>query len=161
MSGNHSGKRSLSQKALKQGYYWPTMQKDSADLVQKCDKCQRFTHVPRQPPKLLFSVISPWPLAKLGIDLIGSLPTTQAQARFAIVAIDYFTKLVEAEPLSTITKAKCINFIWRNIICQFGVPHSIITDNGKEFDNLALREMCQELGIHKLFSILGHPQANK
>ena len=37
--GNHSGKRSLAQKALRQGYYWPTMQKDSAELVQRCDKC--------------------------------------------------------------------------------------------------------------------------
>ena len=40
--GNHSGKMSLAQKALRQGYYRPTMQKDSVELVQKCDKCQRF-----------------------------------------------------------------------------------------------------------------------
>ena len=47
--GNHSRKRSLMQKALRQGYYWPTIQKDSTDLVWRCDKCHRFTHVPRQP----------------------------------------------------------------------------------------------------------------
>ena len=68
---------------------------------------------------------------------------------------------MEAEPLSTITEAKCTNFIWRNIICLFRISHSIFTDNGKQLDNPALKEMCQELEIHKLFSTLGHPQANR
>ena len=105
-------------------------------------------------------IVSPWPFTKWGIDLIGPLPTARAQAKFTIVAIDYFTKWVEAKPLSTITEAKCRNFILRNIICQFGVPHSIVIDNGKQFDYLALKDICQELGIHKLFSTPGHPQAN-
>ena len=92
--------------------------------------------------------------------MIRPLITAQARAKFAIVAIDYFTKWVEAEPLSTIIEAKCINFIWKNIICRFGVPHSIVTDNGKQFDNPSLKEICQELEIHKLFSTPGHPQAS-
>ena len=62
--GNQSGKRSLAQKALRQGYYWLTMQKDSAELVQKYDKCQMFAHVPKQPPEPLSPVVSPWPFAK-------------------------------------------------------------------------------------------------
>ena len=105
-------------------------------------------------------IINPWPFMKWGIDLIRPLPIARAQAQVTIVAIDYFTKWVEAEPLSTITEAKCINFIWKNIIYRFGVPHSIVTDNGKQFDNPALREMCQELGIHKILSTPDHPQAN-
>ena len=135
-------KKSLAQKAFRQGYYWPTMQKDSVKLVQKCNKCQRFVHVLKQPPEPLSPIISPWSFAKWGIDLIGPLPTARAQAKFTIVAIDYFTKWVEAEKLSMITEAKCTSFIWKNIICRFGVPHSIVTDNGKLFDNPALREMC-------------------
>ena len=137
------------------------MQKDSAELVQKCDKCQRFAHVSTQPPEPLSSVVSPCPFAKWGINLIGPLPTARAQAKFVIVVIDYFTKWIEAKPLTTITEAKCTCFIWKNIICRFGVLHSIVTDNGKQFDNLALKEMCQELGIHKLFSTQGHLQANR
>ena len=62
--GNYSRKRSLAQKALRQGYYSLTMQKDSMELVQKCDKCQRFAHVTKQPPEPLSLVISPWPFAK-------------------------------------------------------------------------------------------------
>ena len=108
---SHSRKRSLAQKALRQGYYWPTMHKDLTDFVWRCNKCQRFTYIPKQPPEPLSPVINPWPFGKWGIDLIGSLPTARAQAKFVIVAIDYFTKWVEVEPLSTITEAKCVNFI--------------------------------------------------
>ena len=92
--------------------------------------------------------------------MIGPLPTARAQARFAIVAIDYFTKWVEAEPLAKITETNCTSFIFKNIICRFGLPHSIVTDNGRQFDNLRLREFCQSWGIHKLFSSPNHPQSN-
>ena len=52
-----------------------------------------------------------------------------------LVAIDYFTKWVEAKALSTITKAKIQSFMWRNIICRFSIPRTIILDNGRQFDN--------------------------
>jgi len=50
--------------------------------------------------------------------------------KFLLVVIDYFTKWVEAEALPTITEAKIQNFMWKNIICRFGIPRMIILDNG-------------------------------
>ncbi|XP_057491365.1 uncharacterized protein LOC130777097 [Actinidia eriantha] len=47
--GNHSGTRSLAKKAIRQGYYWPSMERDAAAYVKKCDKCQRFTPVSHLP----------------------------------------------------------------------------------------------------------------
>ena len=55
---------------------------------------------------MLNSVLSPWPFAKWGVDLIGSLPQGKYKMKFAIVAIDYYTKWVEAEPLQEITEAR-------------------------------------------------------
>ncbi|KAM1058293.1 hypothetical protein ACFX2A_032140 [Malus domestica] len=49
VSGNHSGGRSLAQKALNAGYYWPTMHQDAKELVQKCDRCQHYKPVPALP----------------------------------------------------------------------------------------------------------------
>ena len=66
---------------------------------------------------------------------MGPFPLGKKQLRFLIVAIDYFTKWVEAEPVMTIMKAKVTSFVWKNIICRFGVPHVIISDNEKQFDN--------------------------
>ena len=50
--------------------------------------------------------------------------------------------------------------IWRNIICKYGIPRVLVSDNGKEFDNCAFREFCSELGIKNHYSSPAHPQAN-
>ena len=90
---------------------------------------------------------------------MGSLPGTK-QYKFLIVAIDYFKKWMEVEPTVTITKAKITIFVWKNLICRFGVPNIIISDNGKQFDNPKFQNFCQDLGITNHYSSLRHPQAN-
>jgi hypothetical protein len=52
------------------------------------------------------------------------------QKKFILVAVEYFTKWVEAETLASITSQTVEKFIWKNIICHFGLPHAIISDNG-------------------------------
>ncbi|XP_022880881.1 uncharacterized protein LOC111398180 [Olea europaea var. sylvestris] len=120
----------------------------------------RLTTSPMQPSQNLSVVTSPWPFAKWGINFIGPLPKGRESATFAIVAINYFTKWVKAEPLAKITKANTIKFIWKNIICRFGILHSLVSDNGRLFDNRKMRELCDEMGIKKDFSMPHHPQAN-
>jgi transposase InsO family protein len=78
-----------------------------------------------------------------------------------VVGIDYFTKCVEAEPLATITEKNVRGFVWKMIICIFGIPRVFISDNGQQFDNSHFREFCEELGIRNHYSSLGHPQANR
>lgn len=56
--------------------------------------------------------------------------------RFLVVVINYFTKWVETEPLVKITKKDNRDFTWESIICWFKIPYVIITDNGKQFDNV-------------------------
>ncbi|KAL5552053.1 hypothetical protein UlMin_002229 [Ulmus minor] len=51
-------------------------------------------------------------------------------------------------------------FIWRNIICRFGIPHSLVSNNGTQFDSAGLKKLCSDLGIHKHFSSVAHPQSN-
>ena len=52
---------------------------------------------------------------------------------------------------------KVQNFVWKNIVCRFGIPRTIISDNGRQFDS---HEFCLGLGIKNQFSSPGHPQAN-
>ncbi|KAL5571653.1 hypothetical protein UlMin_021250 [Ulmus minor] len=47
-----------------------------------------------------------------------------------------------------------------NIICRFGIPHSLVSDNGTQFDSAGLKNLCLDLGIHKHFSSVAHPQSN-
>ena len=74
--------------------------------------------------------------------------------------MDYFTKWAEAEPLATITEQKVRNFVWRSIIYRFGIPRSLVSDNGKQFDNSKFRDFCAELGIKNYYSSPAHPQSN-
>ena len=74
--------------------------------------------------------------------------------------MDYFTKWAEAEPLATITEQKIRNFVWRAIICRFGIPRALVSDNGKQFDNVKFRDFYAELGIKNYYSSPAHPQSN-
>ena len=76
-------------------------------------------------------VSSQWPFSQWGIDIVGPFPKGKGQTKYAVVAIDYFTKWAEAEALVTITTLQIQNFVWKNIICRFGLPKVLITDNGK------------------------------
>ena len=106
------------------------------------------------------AITSLWPFAQWGIDIMGSLPQGKRQVKFLLVAIDYFTKWVEAEALAIIIKAKVQSFVWKNIVCRFGIPQTIISDNGCQFDSQGFRSFYSSLGIKNKYSSLGHPQGN-
>ncbi|KAK3003569.1 hypothetical protein RJ639_018904 [Escallonia herrerae] len=158
--GQHLGGRALAHKVLRQGYYWPTMHRDALDYTKKCDACQRFSSIPRQSPSPLSSLSSPIPFAMWGMDIMGPFPPATAQRRFVIVAVDYFTKWVEAEALATISEKKCEDFFWRAVVCRFGIPRVLVTDNGKQFDNPTFRTFCANLSIEQRFTSVAHPQTN-
>ena len=61
--GNHTGARSLAGKALRVGYYWPTLQKDAYYIVRICDKCQCFANVQTRPGETMTPISLPWPFA--------------------------------------------------------------------------------------------------
>ena len=158
--GNHTRARTLAGKVLRQGYYWPTILRDATELVKKCKICQEHAKIFRLPSKLLTLVTSPWPFQQWGLDILGPLPIGNGQCKFIIVAVDYFTKWAEAEPLATITEQKIRNFVWRSIICRFGIPRALVSHNGKQFDNPKFRDFCAELGIKNYYSSPAHPQSN-
>ena len=79
---------------------------------------------------------------------------------YAVVAIDYFTKWAEAEPLATITSKRVLDFVVKSIICRFGLPKKIVSDNGTKFDSDLFTEFCERHGIVKSFSSVAYPQAN-
>jgi ribonuclease HI len=158
--GSHSGARVLAHKAVRAGFYWPNMYKDSTEIVKYCDKCQRFANVTKQPPEELTAISSPWPFSQWGVDIVGPLPRGKGGVRFAVVAVDYFTKWTEVEPLANITTTAIQRFLWKNVICRYGVPHAFVTDNGKQFDCEPFRKWCAGLCIRNYFSSPGHPQAN-
>ncbi|GJS51271.1 reverse transcriptase domain-containing protein [Tanacetum coccineum] len=126
----HAGTQSVAAKALRIGYYWPTMHKDARALIRACQDCQVHKPVLRNPQQNLTPITSPWPFYKWGIDIAGPFPEGPGKVKFLIVAIDYFTKWIEAKSVATITGNQIKKFVW-DIVCRFGLPEEIISDNGK------------------------------
>ena len=75
------------------------------------------------------------------------------------MAVDYFTKWVEAEAFASIRPAKIKEFVYNNIVCRYGVPLTIVSNNGTQFDCDEFKEFCDDLQIKKAFSSVMQPQA--
>ena len=76
-----------------------------------------------------------------------------------IVAIDYFTKWVEAKPMRTVDQYDVITFI-KDLMCRFGIPQSITVDNGTVFDSVLVREFLGEYGVSLIHSTPYYAQFN-
>ncbi|GJS16486.1 reverse transcriptase domain-containing protein [Tanacetum coccineum] len=103
----HAGPRSVVAKAMRLGYYWPTMHRDAREMIRTCNDCQIHRPVPRNPQHKLTPITAPWPFYKWGIDIAGPFPEGPGKVKFLIVAMDYFTKWIEAKAVATITGNQC------------------------------------------------------
>jgi IS30 family transposase len=92
--------------------------------------------------------------------LLGPLPPTQGNLKYVVVAVEYFSKWIEAKPLATITLVMVQKFFWQNIVCRFGVPKAITVDNGTQFDAETFKDFCDRIGTKIYFASLRHPESN-
>jgi len=111
-------------------------------------------------PEELRSIYNPWPFHTWGIDILGPFPLAIRQMKYLIVAIEYFTKWIEAELVGQITAHRVQHFVWRNIVCCFDVPRCLVSDNGTLFPSQQLGKLCTEVGIKQVFTSVEHPQTN-
>ncbi|XP_022014324.1 uncharacterized protein K02A2.6-like [Helianthus annuus] len=158
--GAHFGARSVVAKLMNLGYFWPSMHRDAAEQLKKCDVCQIHAPVPKSPKHDLVPITSAWPFYKWGMDIVGPFPPSKGGVKFLLVAIDYFTKWPEVKPLAKITGKQVIDFVWENIICRYGLPGVLVTDNGKQFAEKPFSIWCKEYRINQVFSSVAYPQSN-
>ncbi|KAL0373700.1 UNVERIFIED_CONTAM: hypothetical protein Sradi_3285700 [Sesamum radiatum] len=138
------GGRSLATKILRNGYFWPTIQRDSMQMVRKCVNCQIHGNLHHTPAVGIEFTCPTWPFDHWGMDIIGPFPPATGQRKFVLVAVDHFTKWIEAEPLARITEEAVVKFLWRNLLCRFRVLQKITTDNGTPVPRKEIERMvCQ------------------
>ena len=94
------------------------------------------------------------------MDIVGPFPKAAGNKRWLLVGTDYFTKWVETEPLANIRDMDAKRFFWKNIVIRFGIPHTLISDNGLQFDSKAFRRYCYDLGITNRYSTPAYSQGN-
>ncbi|GKV01815.1 hypothetical protein SLEP1_g14337 [Rubroshorea leprosula] len=159
--GTHIGGKTLAQKLLRHGYYWPTMIKDAQSYVKRCLTCQfNADDIHTLAREMLSSLSSPWPFAQWGVDLLDPFVKGKGGCTYLVVAMDYFTKWIEAKSLSTTTEKKIKEFLFNLILCRFGIPKWITADNGPQFRVVALRLFCNDYGIELALTSVYTPQSN-
>jgi hypothetical protein len=127
--GNHASFRMLVGKTFRHEFYWPTALQDAVELVKTCRVCQFQVKQMHTPAQTLQMIPPSWPFAVWGLDVLDPFPRAIRGYRYLYVTIDKFTKWPEVTPVVKINKQSAIKFI-KSIICRFGVPNRIITDNG-------------------------------
>ncbi|WKA04943.1 hypothetical protein VitviT2T_022936 [Vitis vinifera] len=159
--GPHMGGHMLARKIMRTGYFWLTMETDCYQFVQKCLECQIHGDLIHAPPSELHALTSPWPFSVWGIDIIGKVsPKSSSGHEFILVAIDYFTKWVEAASYARLTSARVASFIRSHIICRYGVPHELISDRGVHF-RAEVDTLLQKYAIRHHRSSAYRPQTNE
>ncbi|KAK1648203.1 hypothetical protein QYE76_066008 [Lolium multiflorum] len=95
-----------------------------------------------------------------GLDMVGKLHKAWPGGyEYMLVAVDKFTKWVEAKSINSPDAASAVKFI-KSIVFRFGVPHSIVTNNGSNFTSKEFMAYCAEVGIKLHFASVAHPQTN-
>ncbi|XP_025616506.1 uncharacterized protein [Arachis hypogaea] len=158
--GHHIGGKALARKLVRASYYWPSIMADSKEFVRRYKRCQENANFHKAPVAELSLLTVSRPFSQWGIDLLGPFLIGLGQVKYLIVAIDYYTKWIEAEPLASISSANYRKFMWRLVIARFGIPKVVILDNGTQFADKKFGEFLVGLGIKQKFSSVEHPQTN-
>ena len=139
-------------------FYWKGMRKQVKQFVQNCRTCAQCKN-PSLPKAELQDNYEPEPLERLAID-IASMPLSSRSNCCFLHMVDHCTKLANAVALPN-QKAKTIErSLWNRWFAYYGIPKSLISDQGHNVDGKDIRDLCSRLGIKKLRSSPYHPQGN-
>jgi hypothetical protein len=147
-------------KSFRHGFYWPTALRDADLLVKYCNDCQRFSKHRHTPAAALKTIPLTWPFVVWGLNMVGPFKIAPGGLTHLLVAVDKFTKWIEAKPFKKLNGSSTIKF-FNEIIMRYGVLHSIITDNGTTFAKGVLTEFCGHKGIRLDLASVAHPQSNR
>jgi hypothetical protein len=131
--GNHVSSRTLVDKAFWHRFYWPTALQDIIEMVKTCHACQFHAKQIHTSAQMLQMIPPSWPFAGLELDILGPFPRAVRGYWYLYVTSNKFTKWPKVTPVVKINKQSAVKFI----VCRFGVPNRIVTDNGYQFTSSA------------------------
>ena len=157
-SGHNGAKRTYA--ALKRNYYWQGMRKDVFRHCKACRECllqnqntgsRKFGHF--KPPE--------YPMQMICMDLVGPVtPTSTKGNKYILTVVDMLTGYTMAIPIAS-KKADAVVTAYRDhVYCLFGGSAAMLTDNGTEFKNEEMEDICKRLGIKKIFTPVYTPECN-
>ena len=140
-------------------YYWPRMFEEVKAYVLICHTCQMFGRAKKE--SMLSAEIGVNEVfERFGIDYVGPLPETKSKKRYLIVAVEYLTGWPVVKAVKNANARTTAKFIYKNIICQYGIPKILMTDRGTHFNNEILEHLSLLLEFKHVMSAAYNPQTN-
>lgn len=158
MSG-HGGKRRTFQRVA-QSYYWQKMRQSVDEYVRTCVKCQERKGTIQSKAGKLQPLEAHQPFEFIAVDMMGPLPTTRRGNKVILVIQCLFSKWCEIVALPD-GKAKTVaDALMENWICRYGVPQTLLSDQGTNFQSSLVKELLKRLGVKQVRTSSYHPQTN-
>ena len=159
LSGHFGTRRTFHK--LKGKYWWPNMRDSIDQYIKSCLSCQQFNFNRIKKPGLLCPIETPeGPFQLIGIDYCGPFKRTPRENLYVLCITDYFTRWITAVALPDCTAQTTAQAIFNEYICKYGVPISILTDQGSHFNNKLMESMSLLIGYNHIFTTAYHPQSN-
>ena len=157
--GGHFATDSTARKILTAGYFWPSLFKDCAKYCQSCPTCQAygrraFAHTELHP------IFPTGAFEKWGLDFVGALPKTARRNEYLIVATNYLTKWSEVATVKKCTQDVAADIMFNQVICRYGCPLEVITDQGSHFTGGVITKLLSKLSVKHRRVTPYYPQAN-
>nr|GEY29298.1 reverse transcriptase domain-containing protein [Tanacetum cinerariifolium] len=154
----HHGANLTAKKVFDAGFFWLTIYKDAHEFVKNCDSCQRQGKISKcdempQNSIQIYEIFDVW-----GIDLMGPFSSLRGN-KYILVAVDYFSKWVEAKALAT-NDARVVCKFLKSLLARFGAPRAIISDRGTHFCNDQFAKVMRKYGVTHRLSTAYHPQTS-
>ena len=158
ITGGHLGIAKLLGK-VRRRFWWPGFKEDVQLFLRRCVECQKRRNPPQTHRHSLVEWKPSFPFQQIGIDFMGPLPESNGN-KFICLIGDHFTKWYEAIPLPDQKATTTASALIEHWISRFGCPHSIHSDQGRNFESHLFKELLQLLEIEKTRTTAFHPQSN-
>jgi len=145
---------------VKERFYWPGYEADVENWVRSCQSCQKRNPPQPAPQAPMGTIQAHHPFEKISWDIMGPLPTSSKGHKYIVLITDLFSKWVEAFPLRVTDSETLARVLVDEIVCRYGVPTYLHSDQGSNLNSEVITTLCKQLGIDRTRTTAYHPQAN-
>ena len=144
---------------LKELFFWKNMYTDVKGYVASCNVCNSYKGSTVKAPLGSYPIPDS-PFERVSVDILSGLQLTVRGYRHILVCVDTLTRFSELIPLSSKTARECASALFDRVICRYSPPQLLLSDNGNEFNNSLMSELCDKLQIQKVNIQPYHPASN-
>ena len=155
--GSHIGGRSLATRTVRAGYYWPTNEGRLQEIRPALQAMPAVRRLAQGTPRRVKVNLQPLAVPHVGNRHSGALLVSDQENEVFGCGDRILHKMDQGRTNSQITAHKIQSFVWKNIVCRFGVPKRLVSDNGTQYASHLLKKLCEDIGTQQVFASVEHP----